>query len=101
MPQASNTDEALEVVAKGGSIDLLLTDVIMSGMSGSDVAKKLCSRRPRMRVLFMSGYTDGAIEVHGDLKPGLVVRRKPSTRDTLLHAVDNALSEQPRCYAAH
>lgn len=90
---ASDAAEAVEIAAKTRvPIDLLLTDVIMPGLSGGELAKKLSSQFPHMRVLFMSGYTDGAIEVRGDLKPGLVVLRKPFTRETLLRTVDEALS---------
>ena len=92
--EARDAAEAIDTCAKTESpIDLLLTDVIMPGMSGGELAKTLCSQYPNMCVLFMSGYTDGAIEVRGDLKPGLVVLRKPFTRDTLLQAVDDALTE--------
>ena len=90
--EAGDAAEAMQIAASSPSrIDLLLTDVIMPGMSGGDLAKKLSPQHPQMHILFMSGYTDGAIEVQGDLKPGLVVLRKPFTRDTLLNAVEEAL----------
>jgi len=90
--EADNAAHAIEVAHGTESpIDLLLTDVIMPGMSGGDLAKQLSPESPHMRVLFMSGYTDGAIEVRGSLPPGLVVLRKPFTRDTLLRTVAAAL----------
>jgi len=90
--EADNAAHAIEVAHRTESpIDLLLTDVIMPGMSGGDLAKQLSPESPHMRVLFMSGYTDGAIEVRGSLPPGLVVLRKPFTRDTLLRTVAAAL----------
>jgi two-component system, cell cycle sensor histidine kinase and response regulator CckA len=93
---ASNAEEVIGSVARTKeSVDLLLTDVIMPGMSGGVLAKQLSAHWPQMRVLFMSGYTDGAIEEHGDLKPGLVLLRKPFTSDTLLRAVGDALSQTP------
>jgi len=93
---ASNAEEAVDVAARTReSIDLLLTDVIMPGMSGGVLAKNLAAHWPQMRVLFMSGYTDGAIEAHGDLKPGLVLLRKPFTGETLLRAIGDALSQTP------
>jgi len=94
--EAGDAPEAVAIARRAASpIDLLLTDVVMPGMSGGDLAKKLSSERPGMHILFMSGYTDGAIEVHGDLRPGLVVLRKPFTRETLLRAVDDALLHAP------
>jgi two-component system, cell cycle sensor histidine kinase and response regulator CckA len=91
--EAADSSEAIEIAANGSlAIDLLLTDVIMPGMSGGDLAKRLAPQRPQMRILFMSGYTDGAIEAQGNLKPGLVVLRKPFARETLLGAVQGALS---------
>jgi two-component system, cell cycle sensor histidine kinase and response regulator CckA len=95
--EADNATKAVEVAREAnGPIDLLLTDVIMPGMSGGDLAKKLSPESPYMRVLFMSGYTDGAIEVRGSLPPGLVVLRKPFTRDTLLRTVEGALAHGPQ-----
>lgn len=95
--EARDAAEAIEITSKPGiSIDVLLTDVIMPGMSGGDLAKKLSEERPSLGVLFMSGYTDGAIETHGDLKAGLVVLRKPFTREALLRAIGNAVAQAPR-----
>ncbi|HUJ33024.1 MAG TPA: ATP-binding protein [Candidatus Acidoferrum sp.] len=95
--EAANAADAIEVAKQTRSpIDLLLTDVIMPGMSGGELARKMCPEDPHLRVLFMSGYTDGAIEDRGALPPGFVVLRKPFTRDTLLRTVEGALSPMPQ-----
>lgn len=94
--EAADASEAVGIASDASlSIDLLLTDVIMPGMSGGDLAKQLSPQRPQMHILFMSGYTDGAIEAQGNLRPGLVVLRKPFARETLLRAVEDALSHAP------
>ena len=91
--EAGDAREALQAAAaSGGVIEVLLTDVVMPGMSGGELARKLSAEFPSMRVLFMSGYTDGAIEERGNLKAGLVVLRKPFTRDALLNAIENAMA---------
>jgi CheY-like chemotaxis protein len=82
-------------VAQGakGPIDLLLTDVIMPGLSGREVAARLAPARPGLHVLFMSGYTDEAIAHHGVLEPGMRLLNKPFTPDQLAQAVAHALDE--------
>ena len=78
-----------------GAIDLLLTDIVMPGMSGDELAAKLSAVRPEMRVLYMSGYTDGAIATHGVLESGIVILRKPFTRAELTRNVEEMLAEKP------
>ncbi len=59
---ASSPSEAIRMSAEHpGDIHLLLSDFLMQGMSGADLARRLEKLRPRMRVILMSGYTDGAI----------------------------------------
>jgi PAS domain S-box-containing protein len=70
-----------------GPIHLLLADVVMPEMNGPQLAKLLCSRRPEMRVLFMSGYADETIARHGVLEEGVALLSKPLTLETLTQRV--------------
>jgi two-component system, cell cycle sensor histidine kinase and response regulator CckA len=76
----------------GGSIDLLVTDVIMPGGSGPGLFKRLTLDRPDLKVLFMSGYTDDAIFHQGELDPGVAFLQKPFTTQGLLRQVREALA---------
>jgi two-component system cell cycle sensor histidine kinase/response regulator CckA len=67
----------------GGAIDVLLTDVIMPHMSGGDLAHRLRAVNPRLRVLFMSGYTDDMISSHGMLGGDTQLLQKPFTAEAL------------------
>ena len=90
--EAGDASEALEISRKTeGAIDLLLTDVIMPGMSGKKLADVLLTERPGIGVLYMSGYTDGEIATQGVLEQGTAILRKPFTRDELMRQVENAL----------
>jgi PAS domain S-box-containing protein len=73
------------------AIDLLVTDVVMPEMSGRDLAEQLRASRPKIRVVFMSGYTGEAISKHGILDPTANFLQKPFTRDGLLQCVSAAL----------
>jgi len=63
-------------------------------MNGHELAERLIPQRPEMKVLFMSGYTDGAVATHGVLKPGIRILRKPFSLDTLAKNVAEALAEK-------
>jgi two-component system, cell cycle sensor histidine kinase and response regulator CckA len=90
--KAASGAEALRVSrAHRGSLDLLLTDVVMPGMGGREVATALTAERPGLRVLFASGYTAEAIARHGVLEPGTDLIHKPFTPDALLRRVRERL----------
>jgi CheY-like chemotaxis protein len=90
--EAPDGPSAIEVAAEAGrSIDLLVTDVVMPGMSGRVLAERLVAERPGLRVLYMSGYTDDAIGQHGVLEPGLHYLQKPFAPDTLARRVREVL----------
>jgi len=94
--EAGGGEEAL-AVAGGleGPIHLLLTDVVMPGMSGGELARKLGESRPKMKVLFMSGYSPEAVATNGNLLPGSSFLSKPFTADDLVDRVQQTLGARP------
>ncbi|WP_420888284.1 response regulator [Bradyrhizobium brasilense] len=79
----------------GAPIDLLFTDVIMPGaMNGRDLATEARKRRPGLRVLFTSGYTDDAIDQDGKLVQGILFLAKPYSRAELARMLRVALREE-------
>lgn len=91
---AGSAAQALELAGEfEGQLSLLLTDVIMPGMSGRDLAAQLVERQPGLRVLFMSGYPADIIAPHGVLEPGLHFVQKPFRLTTLAERVRAALAD--------
>jgi len=70
-----------------GPIDLVLTDVVMPGMTGRELYQRLAQVRPGLKVLFMSGYTENVIAHHGILEPGTAFVQKPFSVQDLLQRV--------------
>ncbi len=90
--EAENGSRALEVAAAhAGPIHLLLTDVVMPGLSGPKTAERLTALRPGTRVLFASGYTAGELGPHGVLDPSVEFLQKPYTPDDLLARIRDVL----------
>jgi len=82
--EAASGEQAIAIAAAHAApIDLLLTDVVMPGLSGRQVAEQLTASRPGLRVLFMSGYTDDVIAQRGVLEEGTAFLSKPFTPDAL------------------
>jgi len=78
-----------------GRIDVLITDVVMPGISGRELATRLLPLRPEMRVLFLSGYTEDAILHQGGLNPGTAFLQKPFTLQHLARKVREVLRKNP------
>jgi CheY-like chemotaxis protein len=82
--EAANGPDALRMVQSWeGPLDLVLTDVIMPGMSGQELSARLREQRPSLRILYVSGYTDDAILQHGTLLPNTGFLQKPFTPGSL------------------
>jgi two-component system cell cycle sensor histidine kinase/response regulator CckA len=94
--EASDGQEAVKVSREnaGKKIHLLLTDVVMPGMSGRELAVTLGLQHPKMKVLYMSGYTDNAIVHHGVLEEGVNYIQKPFTLEALARKVREVLDQR-------
>jgi CheY-like chemotaxis protein len=86
--EAATPGEALRAVERhSGAIQLVVTDVVMPEMSGRELAVRLLERRPDIKVLYISGYSEDAIAQHGVLDPGTTLLAKPFTPDDLRRTV--------------
>jgi two-component system cell cycle sensor histidine kinase/response regulator CckA len=90
---ARNPVEAIEVAeSHPGPIHLMVTDVVLPGINGAQLASHLSRLRPEMKVLFVSGYTDDTIVHHGVLEPGLAFLQKPFSPKALARKVSEVLA---------
>ncbi len=89
---AADGEEAVALVReRAGAVDLLLTDVIMPRLGGAELARQLAELRPGLRVIFMSGYTDGALLNLGELADNVVLLEKPFTGESLARTIRASL----------
>jgi CheY-like chemotaxis protein len=89
---AADGPSALELSARHhGGIDILVTDVVMPGMSGRELAERLAPQRPGMKVLYTSGYTDDTMVRQGVLNAGVAFLQKPFVPDSLARKVREVL----------
>ncbi len=89
---ASSGEEAMKM-ATWTNFDLLLTDVVMPGINGVELARQAKVQNPELRVVFMSGYTENAIIHQGKLDPGVILLQKPFRRIDVSQAFLKALRE--------
>src|SRR5512138_1790644 len=94
--EARNAEEAIDWATRSTThANMLITDVVMPGMSGPNLAARLMQQTPNLRVLYMSGYTDDATEVHGAFWGGVPLLQKPFTPSQLAESVRVALDQNP------
>jgi two-component system, cell cycle sensor histidine kinase and response regulator CckA len=89
--EASDGREALRTL-EGEPVHLVLTDMLMPGMGGAELAKHLARDRPEMRILFMSGYSDPPVMRHIERTPGIFLP-KPFTAGVLMAKIRQVLDE--------
>lgn len=91
---AQNGEEAIRIADHhANGIDLLVTDVVMPGMNGRVLAERLLAKRPGLRVLFISGYADNFVAVHGVLERGMALLNKPFTEEDLIARIGAVLDK--------
>jgi PAS domain S-box-containing protein len=93
---AGSGREALAAFDADGDVDLLLSDVVMPSMTGPELARQIRERRPDVRVVYMSAYSDEAVTGHGALELGDGFLAKPFSRDLLVETIGSALGRTGR-----
>jgi CheY-like chemotaxis protein len=92
LPAADGTEALALAERHPGPIHVLLTDVVMPGMGGPELATRLAKRRPTVRVLFSSGYTDDATVLQGVREAGTAFLQKPFAPEDLIRKLREVLS---------
>lgn len=87
---------ALDILDQGKPLDLLLTDVVMPGLHGFNLARMAVLRRPEIKVLYYTGYSDSSIIAQDEGKRYGKMLHKPLRPDALKREVDEALASSPR-----
>jgi PAS domain S-box-containing protein len=91
---AQHGRDAMEIATREeGHIDLVLTDIVMPGLNGRGLVEKLCGIRPKIKSLYMSGYTDDDIVRRGFVEPSKSFLQKPFTSEALIQTVRKVLDE--------
>jgi two-component system cell cycle sensor histidine kinase/response regulator CckA len=93
---AANAEEALVLSEKHPEVDLLLTDIVMPGVSGPQLSAQLLARRPGLGVVYMSGYTEEAMVHRGVVESDIVFVQKPFNSETLGRKIREALERRRR-----
>jgi two-component system NtrC family sensor kinase len=91
--EAANAEAALRILDDSGTVDLLLTDVVMPGMNGRNLAEAAKLRRPGLKVLYMTGYSRNAVVHQGRLDAGVSLMQKPFSQNVLAMRVRTMLEE--------
>ena len=90
--EAPHAEAALELAETAGTIDLLVTDLVMPGIGGAALAARLVALRPALRVVFITGYAMEAVERSDELAVGSGLLEKPFSADQLARKVREALA---------
>ena len=89
---AANASVALKLLAQDQlRIDILLTDIVMPGMNGRELGEKAIQTRPRLKVLYMTGYSRNAVVHHGRVDHGIDLLQKPISTQVLASRLRDAL----------
>ena len=95
--EAKDASEAIRLAGENnGNIDLLVTDMVMPGLSGQELAARLQSEHPGLCVVFMSGYSEHAATEMANADPSVRLLTKPFSRTTMLRAVREILQNKVR-----
>ncbi len=92
---ASTGEDGLRIAATQAAFDLLITDAVMPGLSGWEVGKQLGARFPKLKILYISGYTEDAVAQGGVLDPGMSFLQKPFSPSELLSTLRRLLDAKP------